>query len=64
MLPFVASDHANATPITPVTAASLPAWLEAHPGEREWLAATGFKAQPGTFAFVPAGARAPASVLA
>ncbi|MED5619165.1 leucyl aminopeptidase family protein [Ideonella sp. BN130291] len=43
----------TAVPITLVSAADLPAWLEAHPAQRAWLSATGFKARPGSFALVP-----------
>lgn len=41
------------TPIKSVNKAGLPAWLEANPNAAQWLAATGFTAEPGSFAFVP-----------
>ena len=44
----------GAVPITPVTKASLPQWLDAHPARREWLNITGFKAEPNSFVFLPA----------
>jgi leucyl aminopeptidase len=47
------SDPSRAVPITPVTKASLPQWLEAHPARREWLNVIGFKAEPNSFAFLP-----------
>jgi len=47
------SDRSNAVSITPVNAQALPAWLEQHPHAREWISAIGFKADPGSFAFVP-----------
>ncbi len=64
MLPFLATDHPNAIPVTPITAGTLPEWLDAHPAHRDWLATTGFKADPGTFAFLPADGGECASVLA
>jgi len=47
------SDQSNAVSITPVTAPTLPAWLEQHGHSRDWIAAIGFKAEPGSFTFVP-----------
>ena len=41
------SDSSGAVPITPVTKASLPQWLEAHPTSGDWLKIIGFKAAPG-----------------
>jgi leucyl aminopeptidase len=64
MFEFFTSDHGGAIPITPVDAAALPAWLETHPASREWIAALGFKAEPGTFAFVPGNDGRPSAVLA
>jgi leucyl aminopeptidase len=54
MQPFLATDRRDAIPITPVTAATLPAWIERHSPSREWISSIGFKAAPGTFAFLPA----------
>ena len=53
MFDFFATESASAIPVSPINAAALPAWLEAHPESRAWLGATGFSAAPGTFAFVP-----------
>jgi leucyl aminopeptidase len=47
-----ASEEDSAIPITPVGKAALPGWLDAHPDSREWIAAVGFKGEPGTFAFL------------
>ena len=47
------SDASSAVPMTPVTKAALPQWLEAHPDRREWLNVIGFKAEPNSFAFLP-----------
>ena len=48
------TDSTGAVAIVPVTPAALPAWLDsASPQERAWLKATGFTAEPGTFAFLP-----------
>ena len=64
MFPFLTSDRKNAVPITPITRATLPAWLEQHAESREWLSATGFKAEPGSFAFVPGRDGSPSAILA
>jgi leucyl aminopeptidase len=61
---FLASDRKNALPITTVSATSFQDWLEKHPDSREWIAAIGFEADPGTFAFVPDANGRPASVIA
>src|SRR5918993_1662025 len=47
------SDSSSAVPITPLTKAALPQWLEAHPERRDWLNVIGFKAEPNSFAFLP-----------
>jgi leucyl aminopeptidase len=60
----LASDRNHARPITTVSTASLPGWLEKHPESREWIAAIGFKAEPGTFTFLPGANGRPASVIA
>ena len=64
MFECFASDRSNAIPLRPVTAATLPVWLEAHPESREWIAAVGFKAEPGTFTFVSGRGGKPEAVLA
>ena len=58
------SDSSRAVSITPVTKASLPQWLDAHPARREWLNITGFKAEPNSFVFLPALDGEPMRVLA
>lgn len=47
-------DATNAIPLTPIAKDGFTTWLETAPATaREWLKTTGFKAEPGTFAFVP-----------
>ena len=58
------SDSSGAVPITPVTKASLPQWLEAHPERRDWLNAIGFKGEPNAFAFLPPSGSEPTRVVA
>ena len=53
MSDFLTVDRSGAIPIMPVRAESLPAWLDRHSRSREWLSRIGFKAEPGTFAFLP-----------
>ena len=57
-------DRSNAIPITSITTSTLPAWLERHPKSADWVSAVGFKAEPGTFAFVPDSEGRPRAVLA
>src|SRR5215831_7419060 len=64
MLECFTSQPDGAIPITPIREADLPEWLAAHPQSREWLAAWGFKAEPGTFAFVGGTGGRPGAVLA
>jgi len=64
MLECFTSQRAGAIPITPVDAAALLQWLDAHPESREWVAAVGFKAEPGTFAFLAGNGGRPSAVLA
>jgi leucyl aminopeptidase len=53
-VPLVA-DPQGSRPVHLVPAAAWPAWLAAQPGaRRSWLAATGFKAEPGRVAVLPA----------
>jgi len=47
------ADARAPTPIKSVNKAGLPAWLEANPNAEQWLAPTGFTAEPGSFAFMP-----------
>ena len=61
---FLTSDRSGAIPITPVRAESLGAWLDSHKRSREWLDRTGFKAEPGTFAFVPGSNGSPEAIVA
>ena len=53
MSPFPMSDRNNAIPIVPVTPSTLPTWLESSAQSRDWITGTGFKAEPGSFVFVP-----------
>ena len=46
-------DRSKAIPIIPVATSTLSAWLERNATSATWLSAVGFKADPGTFAFVP-----------
>ncbi|HTQ34206.1 MAG TPA: leucyl aminopeptidase family protein [Stellaceae bacterium] len=47
-------DDGGAVPLTPLTKTQLSSWLEtAPPGERDWAAAVGFKAEAGKTALVP-----------
>ncbi len=54
-MPALTDDSTSAIPLTPVAKDNYDTWLEAVPaGEREWLKTTGFTAEPGKFAFLPA----------
>ena len=53
MSPFLTTDRSGAIPIMAVRKDNLPAWLEQHLRSREWLSRIGFRAEPGTFAFLP-----------
>jgi len=64
MSEFFTSDRDQAIPITPVTKDGLPAWLKEHQHYRSWLDAIGFKAEPGSFAFLAGDEGRVASVLA
>src|SRR5215831_7781857 len=64
MLPFFTADRRDATTITPVVKETLSAWIERHPQSRDWISSIGFKAAPGTFAFLPAVDGRAASILA
>ncbi len=57
------ADASRAVPIIPISKGSLPQWVESHPEQREWLNLTGFKAEPGSFTFLPAADGNPARVL-
>ncbi|HUQ27530.1 MAG TPA: leucyl aminopeptidase family protein [Usitatibacter sp.] len=54
----------SAIPIEPITRAQLPAWLAAHPDSRDWISTLGFKAEPGSHAFLPDRKPSRARVLA
>ena len=64
MSEFFTSDRDQAIPITSVTKDGLPAWLKEHQHYRSWLDAIGFKAEPGSFAFLADSGGRVASVLA
>ena len=59
------ADHSvNAIPITAVTKAELPAWLEQNPKPGRWVRASGFQAEAGSFALLPGANGEPMQVLA
>ena len=59
------SDAVGALSLLPVTRAALPAWLGAATDhDRAWLRTTGFMADPGSFAFLPAREGKEARVIA
>jgi leucyl aminopeptidase len=64
MLPFFTTDRRDAISITPITKETLSAWIERHPRSRDWISSIGFKAAPGTFAFLPEAKGGAASILA
>ena len=64
MSTFLTSDSKNAVPIHSVTPATLPAWLERNAEARGWMSTVGFKAEAGSFAFVPGRDGHPHAVLA
>ena len=64
MFEFFESDRNGAIPITSVSKAELPEWLDQHPQSRDWINGIGFKGEPGSFAFLPGGDGRPTAVLA
>ncbi len=64
MTELESAGQSGAVRITPVTKESLPSWLEANPGHRDWLDRVGFRAHPGSFAFLPAAPGNPMRLLA
>jgi leucyl aminopeptidase len=58
------SQRDGAIKITAIRQEAFPAWLAEHPESRGWLSTVGFKADPGTFAFLPGNAGAPGGVIA
>ena len=57
-------DKSTAITIHSVTLTTLPEWLERNAQSRDWISTIGFKAEPGSFAFVPGADGAPHAVLA
>ena len=57
------SETSAAIPVTSVTKADLPAWIESHPQQGDWLSTVGFKGEPGSFVFVPGLNGCPAQVI-
>jgi leucyl aminopeptidase len=55
---------ASAIPITSLSKADLPAWLEQNPQHAAWVKANGFTAEAGSFVMLPAQTGSPARVLA
>jgi len=53
MLECLTTDRSGAILITPVSATALPRWMEEHAQWRAWIAASGFKAEPGSWALLP-----------
>lgn len=64
MLECFTSQQDGVVPITALAEADLRGWLDAHPESRDWISAVGFKAEPGTFAFVAGNAGRPTGVIA
>jgi len=58
------TDSHDAIPIVSLNKAALPAWLDENPEHCAWLNATGFKAEPGAFAFLPGKKGGSSAVLA
>ena len=52
MLDFLVERNKEAVPIEPVAKSEFDGWLGTNPKSREWLGTVGFKAEPGTFAFL------------
>ncbi len=51
---LVADDEANATPIAAVTREAYDDWLKGQEApQRKWIAASGFRAQPGAVCLLP-----------
>ncbi len=64
MLACFTSEQDSAIRITPIGKADLPVWLDAHPDSRDWISAVGFKAEPGTFAFLGSNRGRPSGLIA
>jgi leucyl aminopeptidase len=64
MLECFTSQRDGAIRITAIRQEAFPGWLAENPEFRGWLWAVGFKAEPGTFAFLPGSTEAPEGVIA
>ena len=64
MLECFTSQRDGATKVTAIRQEAFPGWLAEHLELRGWLSALGFKAEPGTFAFLPGSTGAPGGVIA
>ena len=64
MLECLTTDRSGAVPITSVNATTLPRWIDEHAQWRAWLMASGFKAEPGTWALLPDRDGRPAAAIA
>jgi leucyl aminopeptidase len=64
MLECFTSQQDGAIEVTAVGEAALPGWLDAHPESREWISAVGFRAEPGTFAFLAGNGGRPSGLIA
>ena len=64
MLECFTSQRDGAIRVTAIRRDALPGWLAEHPEYRSWLSTVGFKADPGTFSFLPGGSGSPAGAIA
>jgi leucyl aminopeptidase len=64
MIDCFAARSSNTIPIETVTRATLDKWLAKNRDAREWLGTVGFKAEPGTFAFLAPANAGKARVIA
>ncbi|MEO8186280.1 MAG: leucyl aminopeptidase family protein [Burkholderiaceae bacterium] len=64
MSEYLTDDASRAVPITPISKDALTHWVQSHPRQREWLNLTGFKADAGSFTFLPRSGGDAARVLA
>jgi leucyl aminopeptidase len=64
MLNCFSDDPNGATPLHLVARTDLARWIEAHPGYAPWLNACGYRAEPGSFVFLPARDGSPTAALA
>ena len=58
------SQRDGAIRVTTIRRDGLPGWLGEHPEYRNWLSTVGFKAESGTFSFLPGDSGSTAGVIA